>query len=291
MAAGTDDRVDEMEARYAALARRGHFVQACGTEAWPDGTITARYGFTHDLYQQVAYQRLGAAHRVRLHRHLATRLETAYGLRVSERAAELAWHCEQGQDYPRAIPYLQQAAATAVRRHAHQEAIDYLQRALALLQTLPDTPERLQQALHVHVALGGPLMATRGQAAPEVEQTYSEAYTLCQQVADTAQLLPVLAGLRLFYVMQAAHQTAQELSQRLLTLAERHHDQAFRLEAHVALGGGRFFLGQFEAALGHLQAGDGRRGCASPPHSPGGPSPQDQLPRLCLLGTVVPRLS
>jgi predicted ATPase len=265
VAAGTDDRVDEIEARYAALARRGHFVQAYGTEVWPDGTITARYGFTHDLYQQVAYQRLGAAHRVRLHRHLATCLETVYGLRASERAAELAWHCEQGQDYARAIPYLQQAAATAVRRHAHQEAIDYLQRALALLQTLPDTPERLQQTLHVHVALGGPLMATKGQAAPEVEQTYSQAYALCQQVADTAQLLPVLAGLRLFYVMQAAHQTAQELSQRLLTLAERHHDQAFRLEAQVALGGGRFFLGQFEAALGHLRQGMAGEDVPAPP--------------------------
>ena len=191
-------------------------------------------------------------------------------------AAELAWHCEQGRDHARAIPYLQQAAATAVRRHAHQEAIDYLQRALALLQTLPDTPERRQQELHVHVALGGPLMATKGQAAPEVEQTYSQAYALCQQVEDTAQLLPVLAGLRLFYVMQAAHQTAQELSQRLLTLAERHHDRAFLLEAQVALGGGRFFLGQFDAALVHLQQGHGRRGCASPPTARVCPSPQDQ---------------
>jgi DNA-binding winged helix-turn-helix (wHTH) protein/predicted ATPase len=264
-AAGTDDRVEELEARFAALARRGQFVQACGTETWPDGTITARYSFTHDLYQQVAYQRLGAAHRVRLHRQLARRLETAYGPRASELAAELAWHCEQGQDQARAIPYLQQAAATAVRRHAHQEAIDYLRRALALLQTLPNTPERLQQELHVHVALGGPLMATQGQAAPEVEQTYSRAYALCQQVEDTAQLLPVLAGLRLFYVMQAAHQTAEGLGQRLLTLAERHQDQAFLLEAHVALGGGRFFLGQFDAALVHLQQGMAGEDVSAPP--------------------------
>jgi tetratricopeptide (TPR) repeat protein len=176
VAAGTDDRMEEMEARYAALARRGQFIQAGGTEAWPDGTLTARYGFTHDLYQQVAYQRLGAAQRVRLHRQLARHLETAYGPRASELTAELAWHCEQGQDYPRAIPYLQQAAATAARRYAQQEAIDYLQRALALLQILPDTPER-------------------------------------------------------------------------------HQDRAFLLEAHVALGGERFFLGQFDAALVHLQRG------------------------------------
>jgi DNA-binding winged helix-turn-helix (wHTH) protein/predicted ATPase len=265
VAAGPDYRVEEMEARYAALARRGHFIQTSGTEAWPDGMITARYGFTHDLYQQVAYQRLGATQRVRLHRQLARRLETAYGPRVSELAAELAWHCEQGRDHARAIPYLQQAAATAVRRHAHQEAIDSLQRALALLATLSDTPERLQQELHMHVALGGPLMATKGQAAPEVEQTYSRAYALCQQVEDTAQLLPVLAGLRLFYVMRAAHQTAQGLGQRLLMLAERHQNQAFLLEAHVALGGGRFFLGQFDAALVHLQQGMAGEDMPAPP--------------------------
>jgi DNA-binding winged helix-turn-helix (wHTH) protein/predicted ATPase len=265
VAAGTDYRVEEMEARYAALARRGQFVRACGTAAWPDGTITARYGFTHDLYQQVAYQRLGAAHTVRLHRQLARRLETAYGLQASELAAELAWHCEQGQDPARAVPYLQQAAETAVRRHAHREAIDYLRRALALLHTLPDTPERRQHELHVQVALGGPLMVIQGQAAPEVEQTYSRAYALCQQVEDTAQLLPVLAGLRLFYVMQAAHQTAEALGQRLLTLAERYQDRAFRLEAQVALGGERFFLGQFEAALGHLQQSMASEDVPAPP--------------------------
>jgi predicted ATPase/DNA-binding winged helix-turn-helix (wHTH) protein len=265
VAAGSDHAAAETEAQYATLARRGHFIQARGTAVWPDGTITARYSFTHDLYHQVAYQRLGAAQRVRLHRRLATRLETAYGPRASELAAELAWHCEQGQDASRAIPYLQQAATTAMQRYAHQEAIDYLQRALALLRTLPDTPERLRQALHVHVALGGPLMATQGQAAPEVEQTYRQAYALCQRVEDTAQLLPVLAGLRLFYVIQAAHQTAQEIGQRLLTLAQRQHDQAFLLEAQVALGGGYFFVGHFDAALVHLQQGIAHEERQAPP--------------------------
>ena len=152
-----------------------------------------------------------------------------------------------------------------MHRYAHQEAIDYLKRALALLRTLPDTPEHLQQALHVHVALGGPLMATQGQAAPEVEQTYRQAYALCQQVEDTAQLLPVLAGLRLFYVIRAAHQTAQDLGQRLLTLAQRHHDQAFLLEAQVALGGGAFFIGHFDTALAHGQQGLALEDLQAPP--------------------------
>ena len=133
----------------------------------------------------------------------------------------------------------------------------------------PDPPRHPSSAASKRYTCMWPWVARswppRGQAAPEVEQTYSQAYALCQQVEDTAQLLPVLAGLRLFYVMQAAHQTAQELGQRLLTLAERHHDQAFQLEAQVALGGGHFFLGQFEAALARLQQGMACEDVPAPP--------------------------
>jgi hypothetical protein len=37
---------------------------------WPNGTVATRYAFVHALYQQVAYQRLGAGRRVRLHQRL-----------------------------------------------------------------------------------------------------------------------------------------------------------------------------------------------------------------------------
>jgi predicted ATPase len=105
----------------------------------------------------------------------------------------------------------------------------------------------------VYLALGAPLMATRGQAAPEVESVYARAYALCQQVEQTAQLLPVLAGLRRFYVVRGAHEMAWESAERLLTLAQRLGDRIYQLEAHRALGTTLFFRGQLPAALAHLQ--------------------------------------
>jgi Flp pilus assembly protein TadD len=101
--------------------------------------------------------------------------------------------------------------------------------------------------------LGAPLMAIRGQAAPEVESAYAQAYALCQQVEPSAQLLPVLAGLRRFYVVRGAHDTASELAERLLTLSQHLGDPTYQLEAHRALGTTLFFRGQLPAALGHLQ--------------------------------------
>ena len=63
----------------------------------------------------------------------------------------------------------------------------------------PRHPERAQQELDLQIALGPALMATKGQAAPEVEQTYARAQALCQQSArppsssDPGGLMAVLS--------------------------------------------------------------------------------------------------
>ena len=253
VAASLARQVEQVEAHCEALAQRGQILRPVGIVEWPDGTITARYAFQHALYQQVAYERMGQVRQLQLHLRLGERLEAAYGARAPEVAAELARHFVRGLDHSRAVQYLRQAAEIALRRHAHREAIDYLNRALKVFQALPDMPERRQQELLVYLALGAPLMATRGQAAPEVEAVYARAYALCQQVEQTAQLLPVLAGLRRFYVVRGAHETAWELAERLLTLAQRLSDRTYQLEAHRALGTTLFFRGQLPAALAHLQ--------------------------------------
>ena len=57
------------------------------------------------------------------------------------------------------------------RLSANIEAISHLTKGLELLETLPDTPERTQQELTLQIALGVPLRATKGLAAPEVGTT------------------------------------------------------------------------------------------------------------------------
>jgi DNA-binding winged helix-turn-helix (wHTH) protein len=46
---------EQIEARCDTLARRGQFIRPHGVTIWPDGTVTARYGFIHDLYHEVMY--------------------------------------------------------------------------------------------------------------------------------------------------------------------------------------------------------------------------------------------
>ena len=94
--------------------RREQFLRAQGTSEWPDGTIAARYGFVHALYQEVLYEQLSASRRIRLHRQIGEREEQGYGERAREIAAELAVHFERGRDYQRAVQYLQQAGENAI---------------------------------------------------------------------------------------------------------------------------------------------------------------------------------
>ena len=69
------------------------------------------------------------------------------------------------------------------------------------------------------MALGPALMATKGTANPEVEQTYARARALCQHVGDPPQLFQTLWGLCRFYRGQGALLTARELGEQLERLA------------------------------------------------------------------------
>src|SRR5262249_40368276 len=115
--------------------------------------------------------------------------------------------------------------------------------------------QRAQQELALYIALGAPLLMTKGYAAPEVEHAYARARELCQQLGESPQLLPALAGLFQVYFVRAEVRAAPELGRQLLTLAERQSDPAFHARAHMSLGLPLFWLGEFALAREHLEQG------------------------------------
>jgi len=255
VAAGLDRAIDVVEDCCAGLAQRGQFLVASGVEAWPDGTVTERYDWRHALYQEVVYARVPEGRRLRLHRRIGTREEAGYGAQAGAHAAELAVHFERGQDTPRAVWYMQQAADNALQRYACQEASDWLRRGLALLPALPETRARVQQELDLLLGLGPALIATKGPAAPEVEQTYARARTLCAQVGETPQLFQALRGLWSCYFNRGALPGARALGEELFGLARGAASPTHLLESHQALGMTLFFQGDHAEAQTHCEQG------------------------------------
>ena len=130
-------------------------------------------------------------------------------------------------------------------RSANLEAMSHLTKGLELLALLPDSLESTQHELMLQTTLGPALIATKGQAAPEVGQTYRQARDLCRQIEDVPQLCRVLWGLFSFHVVRAELQTARKLGEELLTLAQHLQDPVYLQGAHFALGSTLLYLGEF----------------------------------------------
>jgi DNA-binding winged helix-turn-helix (wHTH) protein/predicted ATPase len=246
---------EDVEACCDTLARRGQCIRLGDITEWPDGTVAMGYSFIHSLYPEVIYERVPVSRRVRWHRQIGLHLEASYGPQARELAVALAEHFVRGRDPERAVPYLQAAGAQAVQRSAHQEALRHLTQARELLATLPKTPARLQQELDVQLALGSVFIATRGPGAPEVEQTYGRARVLCTQLGEPPQLFATLRGLCRFYRGTGVLPAARALGEQLYRLAQQAHEPLHLLEAHDALGGTLFYLGEYTAARPYLEQG------------------------------------
>jgi predicted ATPase len=213
----------------------------------------SRYIFKHALIQEAAYQSLLRSTRQRYHQRTAQVLEGQFPETVETQPELVAHHYTEAGFREQAVVYWQRAGRQALQRSANPEAVQHLTTGLGLLATLSATPERAQHELDFQIALGPALVATKGNAAPEVEQTYARARALCQQVRETPQLLPTLRGLCLFYASRGALATARELGEQLVRLAQREPLSTPRLEAHEALGQILFFLGDYPAAWTHLE--------------------------------------
>jgi predicted ATPase len=215
----------------------------------------ATYIFKHALIQEEAYQSLLKSTRQHYHRQIAQAMAEQFPETVESQPELLAHHYTEAGLIAQAIPYWQRAGQRAIQRSANVEAVTHLTKGLALLEMLPDNPERIQQELALQTALGLALIATKGYAAPEVEKTYARARQLCQQIGDTAQLFPVLRGLWIFYVVRGALQAARELGEQILSLAQRQRDPVLLVEAHRVLGTTVFYLGELAQAREHLDQG------------------------------------
>jgi predicted ATPase len=216
------------------------------------------YTFKHVLTQEVTYQSLLRQTCQQYHARIAQVLEAQFPTVALAQPEVVAQHYTEAGLAEQAIPYWQRAGEQASDRSAYLEAISHFTTGIELLKTLPETPERIQQALTLHIALGAALQMPKGGASPEVEHAYTQAYTLCQQVGETPQLIPVLFGLWRFYHSRAQFHTARELGETLLRLVQRADDPALAVVAHYPLGTTWFCLGALPAARQHLEESSAR---------------------------------
>jgi predicted ATPase len=215
----------------------------------------ATYTFKHALIQDAAYESLLKSTRQQYHQRIAQVLEAQFPEMAEAQPELLAHHYTEAGLTEQAVHYWHKAGQSAIQRSAHVEAIAHLRTGLELLQTLSETPQRLQRDVDLHIALGASLIATKGFAAPEVGQTYLRARQLCQSLENPHQIFPVLRGLSNYYLIRAELQTVHALGEQLLALAQQVQDATMLVAAHRALGATLFWMGAVASAQTHFAQG------------------------------------
>ena len=215
----------------------------------------ATYAFKHALIQDAAYQSLLRSTRQQSHQRIAQVLEARFPDTAATQPELVAHHYTEAGRSAQAIPYWQRAGERSHARSAYVEAVAHCRKGLEVLQSVPETPERTQHELLLQTTLGPALMHIKGYATPDVKAVYSRALALCRQVGETPQLFEVLMGLWQFYLVRAQHQTARELGERLLSLAQHVGDPVLIVQAHRALGETFQNLGELVLAQEHLARG------------------------------------
>jgi tetratricopeptide (TPR) repeat protein len=248
VAAAREVPVEQVEDACERLVRAQRFLAASGTEAWPDGAVAARYAFTHALYQRLLYHRIPAGRRRVLHQRIGARLEAGFGARAAEVAAELAAHFERGTTPGRAITWLEGAATSAEQRFAPREAAGYMQRALALLEHVPDGPHRAATELRVTTSLGTALIATNGFAAAEAWPVLMRARELARETERPLELFCVVYMLVNASLARADGERAPLLADELVHTAAGLDREEARLVADMLAGNAALWEGRYADA-------------------------------------------
>jgi predicted ATPase len=244
-----------VEERLDVLERVHYMVVLIREQTFPDRTLTLRYGFVHVLYQNALYAALQPTRRAAWSAATARALLGHYGEKSAGLAAKLAMLFEAAREPERAADHYLVAAENAGRIFAHHEAVALARRGLALLETLPESPERARRELALQMTLGMQLQVAQGYAAPDAERAYARARVLRKQMEEAAPLYPVLWGLWMYYVVRAKRDESWDLARQLFALAQKTRDPAHHLQARLAGTVTSLSLGDPDVSREHMEQG------------------------------------
>ncbi len=210
------------------------------------------YTFKHALTQEVAYNSVLIERRKALHERTGEAIETLFADRLDDYVTDLAHHYDRSGNLRKAIEYLGRAGRRALEQAAHSEVVEYVTRALELLQRLSDGADRARHELELQITMSHSLNAAVGTGSPEREQALARALELCEQLGDS-RIMEVILSLGSLRWARSELLLALQLFEKALALAEQAKDAEVLAAAHAGIGIQRLMLGQFEQAREHLE--------------------------------------
>jgi DNA-binding SARP family transcriptional activator/tetratricopeptide (TPR) repeat protein len=218
-----------------------------------NGQVLSSYRFRNILFQKYLYSSLDHVERVHLHEQVGDVLESLCSAvdEFPDVDLQLARHFEEAGIKEKAIHYLHLAGDRAISISACSEGIVHLQRGLALLKSLPDSPKHEEKELEMQLSIGkawkyeGPSTSARN--------AINRARDLCLKLDRPAQLARTLGELTILHYVMAKYDQAKKIGLEALELAEETKDPLLIVEGHWLLSVLDFCLAEYVKARGHLE--------------------------------------
>jgi transcriptional regulator with AAA-type ATPase domain/tetratricopeptide (TPR) repeat protein len=202
--------------------------------------------FHHPLLQEVAYNRLPADERCRLHARAYEVLRASENPGLADDTERLARHAFQGRLWPEAITLCTEAAQRAALWGRQAEAAAHLERALAALGHLPESRTAIEQGVDIRLALKSSL--TELGTYDRLLQHLQTAEALARRLGDVRRLGQATAFISDYYRLSGDRELAQSYSERALALGRESGDARLQVMANTYLGMVRYGEGDYAAA-------------------------------------------
>ncbi len=207
------------------------------TSLFPDLEYTFKHSLTHD----VAYNSMLQDRRRATHARIVDAIETVYAGRLAEHAERLGQHAFRGEQWEKAVRYLQQAGEKSLARSTNSEAAAYYDQALESLRHLPDNSDASQRIIDVQLQMRNALHPLG--EFDRVLQTLNHARSLAESLGDEQRLGRVLSFISQSYRVKADYANAAETGLKAADIGEKFHDVGVRATSQFHVGQTYFLLG------------------------------------------------
>jgi len=215
----------------------------------PEGGV---YDFCHDKLREVVYRDIGGVRRMLLHQSVAESLERRCEGATHDRDAQLAEHYERAHVWPKALRYLVLAAEHSQTLFAMRDALHWLDRAVALAESHPESLDERQRLA---------IYERRGAARAQAGQTQGavvdirRVITALRTSGERAKTRDALIQLGMAYRRADAYEAATACLTEALAESRAMNDEHHAADTLYHLGTVAWSTGQNDQAIGfHQQA-------------------------------------
>ena len=215
----------------------------------PEGGV---YDFSHDKLREVVYRDIGGARRRLLHQSVAEALERRGEGATHERDAQLAEHYERAHVWPKALRYLVLAAEHSQTLFAMRDALHWLDRAVALSESHPESLDERQRLA---------IYERRGAARAQAGQTQGAVADIRRVIdalragGEREKTRDALIQLGMAYRRADAYEEATACLTEALAESRAMNDERHAADTLYHLGTVAWSTGQNDQAIGfHQQA-------------------------------------